>query len=1039
MHTKLISTALGIALLASPLIAIAQSDTPTPSIISALEHLLVSLTAELNILLAQASSTTTQTQTAAVAAPLTQQVPPFPSSRTQFFTDLYQCILNRAPDANGLAYWVAQPSTMTLGSIYQAWFSSAEYLSQHTSNEKFVTQLYNCVDWRQPDTGGYNGYLQALQSGTKTRSWMVTAFVTSNEFSTHQGPKLSIATGFALSSAISKPTTSISADNTNITVGQSTTIHATFTAGSGDSLLNTDIDEVAAGTTNYVNKVFSGAQWGTPVQSSLSYTYTPTAPGAYNFYTFVQTKSYPSWWAVNPAQVTVNVATSSVPKSCLFDNVTIASGLSIPAFSAPTVLASGRCTQETRTCTNGALSGSYKYVVCYPQPVYTDPRVGVDLRNALMNSTPAPTGLPFAGKKVVLWGDSTTQGLHNRGYQDQFNQVFPGATVYNYGVSGDRLSSWNATTRNQLPGDGVTVATTSASYQDMVRLQPDYIFLRIGIGDLNGQIDPDTLSATMGTFLDSIHRDIPHAYVFVLSPIPNIMSVATKLFQRINNGAVPPVVVQPSWATWIRLNHDYSTLISTRNAQYGYKEYFIDDAFLLVDSPSGMFPAPVYSDFYLSNSPQDPVGGNPWPLPVSQWAPVDGLHQYSWGFGFLRHGLGIYLGTFTDQQDPTLENFWKGPTIDDSTFVSMPTIDPRISVANASGLYPDWGAADLVKSSQDVLSLGFSSMELYLSPEICWNPTGYHRTYGIYETLDWCRTQDPYIGYGALNVASITELAQNPRYKAVFALPFKTFILTSEPNSYTTAPFYLSIASAAFTQAQYDAIYKEYFDLAAYLDTTYKDTGKTFIIQTPNEMDWEMIGSGDATGKPSAVAVKNAINYWNQIQNAINDARRLVPPVGMHVYGGCELNLVQKGMASTTAITAVNSVLPSTYCDLYGYSSWDTITPQPTVAHASDITKALDYIASKAPPSAAFGHKNVYISEIGLAESQYGASSGPVVAAYAQQALDWGVPYVNLWAMYDNGCSTYLPTNSQCPGYWIRRPDMTLSYLYQAVLAAFGR
>src|SRR5207244_199942 len=107
-------------------------------------------------------------------------------------------------------------------------------------------------------------------------------------------------------------------------------------------------------------------------------------------------------------------------------------------------------------------------------------------------------------------------------------------------------------------------------------------------------------------------------------------------------------------------------------------------------------------------------------------------------------------------------------------------------------------------------------------------------------------TNDPYAGFGSLKAGSVTALAQTPRYQTLFALPFKTFIITAEPNSYTKAPFFLSIAQAPFTQTQLDAIYKEYFDLVAYMDATYKNTNKTFIIQTPNEMDWSMIGSNDA-------------------------------------------------------------------------------------------------------------------------------------------------------------------------------------------------
>ncbi len=153
------------------------------------------------------------------------------------------------------------------------------------------------------------------------------------------GDTAPVTLGYILASASTPTATaSITAGNTSLSVGQSTNISATFTPGVGDSLLNTDIDEVAAGTTSYVNKVFSGAQWGTAVRSSLNYQFTPTGPGAYKFYTFVQTSVYPSWTAVTPQSVTVNVFANIPPTLTIWTtshSMTVGQSATITAYAAP--------------------------------------------------------------------------------------------------------------------------------------------------------------------------------------------------------------------------------------------------------------------------------------------------------------------------------------------------------------------------------------------------------------------------------------------------------------------------------------------------------------------------------------------------------------------------------------------------------------------------------------------------------------------------------------------------------------------------------
>jgi hypothetical protein len=54
----------------------------------------------------------------------------------------------------------------------------------------------------------------------------------------------------------------------------------------------------------------------------------------------------------------------AAPDSCLFDGQTVAHGQDVTSFLTSTVPHGSTCTQETRTCNNGTLGGSYNYSSC---------------------------------------------------------------------------------------------------------------------------------------------------------------------------------------------------------------------------------------------------------------------------------------------------------------------------------------------------------------------------------------------------------------------------------------------------------------------------------------------------------------------------------------------------------------------------------------------------------------------------------------------------------------------------------------------------
>lgn len=103
---------------------------------------------------------------------------------------LYYGLLDRAPDATGLAGWeVDAAQGAPLVDIASAFVNSPEYAALHgaQTNAQFVTSLYNGALGRDPDVGGANTYTTALNGGT-SRSSVALAFAESTEANRHLAP-----------------------------------------------------------------------------------------------------------------------------------------------------------------------------------------------------------------------------------------------------------------------------------------------------------------------------------------------------------------------------------------------------------------------------------------------------------------------------------------------------------------------------------------------------------------------------------------------------------------------------------------------------------------------------------------------------------------------------------------------------------------------------------------------------------------------------------------------------------------------------------
>jgi hypothetical protein len=276
-----------------------------------------------------------------------------------------------------------------------------------------------------------------------------------------------------------------------------------------------------------------------------------------------------------------------------------------------------------------------------------------------------------------------------------------------------------------------------------------------------------------------------------------------------------------------------------------------------------------------------------------------------------------------------------------------------------------------------------------------------------------CAFRENMSSYYALNsewppVRDFVELAQTPSFQRLFAKPFSAYFLMAYAPGRDLHYFLNGMSSSDIAWER-----QRVYDLSAFLLTTYRGTGKTFVL-TNWESDWALTPPRAATDPtPTRAAdpkaIRGMVEWFNARQDAIEQARRDCGMEGVVVAQAAEVNLVERAMRGETRAT--NDVIPYTRCDLYSYSAWDVLCGERSL-----FRDALDYIAEKAPASDLFGEKNVYVGEFGAPVSQFGVDEQLAIARHAvETALEWGAPYLLYWVMYDVDFGLILPDGKKTP------------------------
>ena len=329
-----------------------------------------------------------------------------------------------------------------------------------------------------------------------------------------------------------------------------------------------------------------------------------------------------------------------------------------------------------------------------------------------------------------------------------------------------------------------------------------------------------------------------------------------------------------------------------------------------------------------------------------------------------------------------------------------------IGVTHVSGKYYLTGKDFLNEGADQILALGSRVIKVWL-----------HKPQQSYPfNSQWPETDSP------------IEIAQSPYFKDLFNKPMTTYILMCFSTGADAGYWRKGLTKDRKLLEQ-----QQFYDLAKCLLTTYKGTGKTFVLQHW-EGDWLIRGSYNGKADPTPEAIRAMIEWLNARQNGVNQARQEAGSTGVRVYHAAEVNRVVDSMREGKP-NVVNKVLPHTRLDLVSYSAWDSVT-----AHYENpqvFREALDFIAANMPDSPDFGDRNVYVGEFGMSENKFSpAQIQTAIPNAVKTALDWGCPYILYWQLYCNELADRqqqppIRQNEAVRGFWLIRPDGSKTWTWE--------
>jgi hypothetical protein len=253
--------------------------------------------------------------------------------------------------------------------------------------------------------------------------------------------------------------------------------------------------------------------------------------------------------------------------------------------------------------------------------------------------------------------------------------------------------------------------------------------------------------------------------------------------------------------------------------------------------------------------------------------------------------------------------------------------------------------------------------------------------------------EDNYAGPKPGRYTDLVDLARNePSIRAVFDMPFAYYFVWAHPMQECRWG-----DEDGYTRRDAEIEYEEIYNLTRYLLTTYAGSGKAFYFGNW-EGDWLLLRGYDRTSDPDPARVEAMVQWQNNRQKAVDDAKRDTPHEGVEVYHYLELVLVEKGIRGLPCVAT--EVLPRTNVDFVSYSAYEMQTDRDLPAA---MERVLGFLQSKLPPKPGLPEKRVFIGEFGYQANTEGATMQVKRSLeFMQAALAWGSPFILQWQLYDN-------------------------------------
>ncbi len=334
-------------------------------------------------------------------------------------------------------------------------------------------------------------------------------------------------------------------------------------------------------------------------------------------------------------------------------------------------------------------------------------------------------------------------------------------------------------------------------------------------------------------------------------------------------------------------------------------------------------------------------------------------------------------------------------------------------IAHVAGNYGFTQENYLLEGAERIQQLGSKSIFVYM--------TSHYRD----------QYPDRSAGMWNSNPFTLAELAQTAPFLKLFAMPFKTFVVTA----YTFANGD-QIDGMQGDQGRQQAEEDEMYGLAKYFYANYAGTGKNFILKNW-EGDWIGLRGYDTSKDIAPGRVADMIAWLSARERGVERARDEVGSTDVSVLNAVEVNRVldyaQHGLARV-----INKVVPQVNADMVTYSSYDSTAQGPDRGSIQQaLNAALSTIEKLAPDPLSLGNRRILISEYGLFENQETGATWRADAILST-AKSGGIAGAFLWNVFDNECvqsngqpagvglppgAWGRPQDNQCRGLWAIRPD----------------